>query len=200
MKLIGLEINNVMRLESAYIEFPGSGAITIGGKNRSGKTSMQTLLEMMFGGQAKCPQLPVRVGAEKGWGRLTLDNDGTEVVIDLEVKEDRTMKVTVRQDGGKAIKSPVTMLKKMVSKFTFDPFALMALRGREQRQVMLDCLGVDFDDLDEKIADIKDERQILGRDVNGRERQLEQMEVHKDVPSEEIRNDVSGKCGWNTGL
>jgi len=186
MKLTALDIHNFMRVECVSMSFSPTGAITIGGDNGSGKTSVQTFLELCFGGRDKCPPLPVKVGAKKSMGRVTLDDEGHCVTIDVEIGEDRAVKATVRQDGGKAFDGPITMLRKLVSRFTFSPAELIKLTGQEQRKTMLDCLGVDFGDLEARAEKIKEERKEVGRDRNGRERQIASMPMHAGVPETEI--------------
>lgn len=186
MKISALQIEQFMRVECVNLAFAPSGAITIAGDNGSGKTSVQTFLELCFGGKDKCPKLPVKVGAKKAMGKLTLDDEGRCVTVEVEVAPDRSVKAVVRQAGGPSLDSPMTLLKTFVSKFTFDPFALMMLAGQEQRRVMLDCLGVNFDDLEGKAEKIKEERKEVGRDRNGRERQINSMPEWGGVPDKEL--------------
>jgi hypothetical protein len=74
------------------------------------------------------------------------------------------------------------MLRAMVSKFSFDPFALLRLVGQEQRKAMLACLGVSFADLESRADALKEERKAVGRDRAGRERQIASMPEHIGVP------------------
>jgi hypothetical protein len=183
--LMGLELHEWMKVEVLEMAFPDAGAISIGGANGAGKSSVKEFLTAVFGGKAACPAMPVRKGAKKAWGKLTLDDEGRCVTIDLVVQEDRSLTATVRQDGGKPFNSPAAMLRGMVSPFSFNPFKIMDLRGREQRDTLLECLGVDFADLEAKAEEIKSERTIVGRDVHGREKQLEEMPEFAGVPSVE---------------
>ena len=186
MKIVGLSLSQFMRVETVQMSFAPSGVITIAGENGSGKTSVETFLEVCFGGKDRCPPLPVRVGEKKAIGKLTLDDEGHCVTIEVEVSPDRSVKAVVRQDGGKPFDGPVTMLKAVVSRFSFNPFALMELTGQEQRRFMLDCIGVNFDDLEAKAEKVKEERKIVGRDRNGRERQIASMPEHAGVPAKEV--------------
>ena len=187
MKISSLHLEQFMRIECVSMEFPESGAITIGAANGGGKTSLKTFLEAAFGGKDKCPTVPVKIGAKKALGKLTLDDDGRCVTIEVEIGTDRELKATVRQDGGPAFKGPMSMLKALVSGFSFDPFKVMRLTGREQRDTLLQCLGVDFADLEGKADEIKEERKQAGRDVAGREKQIASMPEYAGVPSNEIR-------------
>jgi hypothetical protein len=186
MKIVGLSLNQFMRVEAVQMTFAPSGVITIAGENGSGKTSVETFIELCFGGKDKCPPLPVKVGQKKALGKLTLDDEGHCVTVEVAVEPDRSVKAVVRQDGGPPFDGPVTMLKALVSKFTFNPFALMRLTGQEQRRVMLDCLGVNFDDLEAQAEKIKEERKAVGRDRNGRERQIATMPEYQGVPAKEV--------------
>lgn len=187
MKISALEISQFMRVDCVSMTFAPSGAITIAGDNGSGKTSVETFIELCFGGKDKCPAMPVKIGAKKALGKLTLDDEGHAVTIEVEIGPEREVKAVVRQDGGKPFDGPITMLKKLVSRFTFNPFALMKLTGQEQRKTMLDCLGVNFDDLEAQAEKIKAERKEVGRDRNGRERQIASMPEHVGVPAEEVK-------------
>jgi uncharacterized Zn finger protein len=175
-----------MKVDCLNLSFNPTGSTVIAGGNGSGKTSVKTFLEICFGGKDKCPPLPVKIGQKKSLGKLTLDDEGHCVTIEVEVEPDRSVKAVVRQDGGKPFNGPMTMLKTLISRFTFDPFALMKLTGQEQRRVMLDCLGVNFDDLEAQVEKLKEERKVVGRDKNGRERQIASMPEHAGVPVNEV--------------
>ena len=184
MNLVSLQLHEFMRVECVEMTFPQAGTFTIGAKNGSGKTSILEFLKCAFGG--KVPAVPVKIGSKKSLGKLTLDDEGHTVTVEIEVLPDRELRATIRQDGGMPFSSPVVMLKSWVNSFSFDPFALMNLRGREQRDTFLECLGVTFDDLEAQAKDIKDERKLIGRDVTGRERQINLMPQHSDAPAEEV--------------
>lgn len=186
MKIAKLEASQFMRVEVAELDFPLAGATDIGAANGGGKTSLRTLLEAFFRGKDGVPDVPVRVGAKKSVNKLTLDDEGRTVTIEMEVRPDRGLTTVVRQDGGPPVAAPITLLKSMVNGFSFDPFALMALRGREQRNKFLECLGVQFDDLEAKAESIRAERKDAGRDVAGREKQIASMPEHVGVPAKEI--------------
>jgi DNA repair ATPase RecN len=186
MKITALSIREFMRIAHADFTFPANGVTTIGAKNGGGKTSFVTCLRAAFGGKAKLPPMPVKKGAKKSVNKITLDDDGRCVTIEDEIGTDGEIKATVRQDGGPAFPGPMAMLKALTTTWSFDPFPLMQLRGREQRDTMLTCLGVDFADLEGKAEDIKKEREIVGRDKKGRERQIESMQEFAGVPSREI--------------
>jgi len=185
MKISALEIHNWMKITVTEMSFPTSGVLSIGGENGSGKTSLMNFLEAAFGGKDRLPDMPVKVGQKKALGKITLDDEGRCVSVEVEVGPDRDMRVNVRQDGGPAFKAPVTMLKKLVNSFSFDPFFIMELKGREQRDTLLGCLGVNFDDLEGQAEKIKEQRKEVGRDIAGRQRQIDAMPEFAGVPKEE---------------
>jgi len=186
MRISALELHEWMKVEVVDMTFPAAGVISIGGKNGEGKTCLKTFIEACFGGKDKCPDMPVRTGEKKALGKLTLDDDGRCVTIEVEADADRNMRVTVRQDGGPAFNGPVKMLKALVNTFSFDPFSIMKLRGREQRNTMLECLGVNFDDLEREEDLLKEQRKEAGRDVAGREKQISSMPEYAGVPKQEV--------------
>ena len=194
MKISGLKLEQWMKVEVANMTFKPNGVISIGGENGSGKSSLWAFLLAAFKGKVELPDKPVRnKGAKQALGTITLDGEGRTAFVEVEVGEDRDMKVNVRQKDGPRFKSPATMLKALVNSFSFDPFSIMKLRGREQRDTLLQCLAVNFDDLEEKAEKIKEQRSIVSRDVAGRQRQLDHMEVHAHIPDAEI--DVSALVG-----
>ena len=193
-KITRLELHEWMKVELAEMDFPSSGAISIGGANGSGKTSLKQFLEAAFGGKNACPDMPVRKGEKKALGKLTLDDEGRCVTVEVEVGEDREMRAVVRQAGGPPFKAPATMLKAMVNGFSFDPFAMFKLTGRPFRDKLLECLGVDFNDLEAKAEEIKAERTRVGRDVHGRETLIAGMPEYAGVPAEEqSASELAGK-------
>jgi energy-coupling factor transporter ATP-binding protein EcfA2 len=186
MKISGLKLEQWMKVEVANMTFKSNGVISIGGENGSGKSSLWAFLLAAFKGKVELPDKPVRnKGAKQALGTITLDGEGRTAFVEVEVGEDRDMKVNVRQKDGPRFKSPATMLKALVNSFSFDPFSIMKLRGREQRDTLLQCLAVNFDDLEEEAEKIKEQRSVVSRDVAGRQRQLDHMEAFPNAPAEE---------------
>ena len=187
MKLTRLHIEDFKRVLEITMDFPSAGVVAIGGENGAGKSSIKEFLAAAFGGATKLPPVPVNKGAKKSLGKITLDNEGHCITVDLVITPEREMKVEVRQDGGAPFNGPMAMLRSWVNTFSFNPFDLMELTGRPQRDMMLKCLGVDFADLEAEAETIKEERKQAGRDVAGREKQIASMPEYSAVPTHEIR-------------
>lgn len=179
MKIIGLQAENVKRLRAVSIEPDGTLQV-IAGKNGAGKSSLLDSIFMALGGgdAAKATPQPIRAGERKA--RVQVD------LGDITVTRTWTQagtKLKVEGKDGAEFKSPQTLLDRLVGAIGFDPLAFTRMPAKTQREMLLDLLGLDLDDLDAERADVYRTRTELGRELKALG---EVPEVAEDAPTEEV--------------
>jgi predicted ATP-dependent endonuclease of OLD family len=130
VKITAASISNFKRIQNVEIVPRADRAVVlIGGKNAQGKSSVLDALTAAFGGKRALPPDPVRHGANAAEVVLELD-DGMTIRRRIEVDGSSTLEV--RDEMG-AVRSPQSMLDKLVGARFLDPLAFLQLPGKEQR-------------------------------------------------------------------
>jgi hypothetical protein len=81
------------------------------------------------------------------------------------------------------------LLKKIVGPISFDPLALLDDDPKKLRAVLLELVGVDLDEFDQKIKKLRDERTVVGRTLKSTKALLEACTYHDDAPGLEVSLD-----------
>lgn len=163
MKIIRLEAENVKRLRAVEITPDGTVQV-VTGRNAQGKSSIldSIYLALCGGKAARDIPVPIRDGEEDA--HVTLDL-GDIVVTRTWTRRKGTQLVVTAADGAK-YPTPQTLLDQLVGKLSFDPLAFTRLKPAEQRQALLDLLGLDFTDADRERQKLYDERLETGRQAH----------------------------------
>lgn len=190
-RITKLVVENIMRVSVVEIT-PKGPIVTIGGRNGAGKTSVLDAIEMALGG-GRLPDVPVHVGAE--YGRILIELADINIRVTKTIKADGSSTLVVTtMDGKQKYGSPQAMLDALVGKLSFDPLAFSRMKPRDQLETLRGLVGIDTADLDRRRKALYDERALAGRDVNGRQSQIDAMPHHADAPKSEISiADLSAK-------
>lgn len=181
MKIIKLEAENIKKLRAVEIE-PSGALVVIGGNNGEGKSSTLDAIEYALRGKRALADVPVRLGAKDARIHLTLD----DYDITSKIKPDGGYTVTVKsRDGKEKFSSPQTLLDSLVGRIAFDPLEFATKEAMEQAATLKKIVGVDFTELEAKRQELYDKRTVAGRDVSGREKQIESMPHHPGAPTAE---------------
>lgn len=194
MKIIKLTAENFMRLVAIEIS-PQGNAILITGKNAAGKSSVLDAIMAAFCGKKYQPAKPIRDG-----------EDHAEVVVETEnyiIRRTFTSKgggsVTVSNAEGMKASSRQGLLDKLVGEIAFDPMAFFkdsrnVKKQREQRDMLMKLVGLDFADIDEEIAGVKDQRSVIKTSKETYDFEAGQMTIPKGIPNEVITmGELTGK-------
>lgn len=180
LHVVALQVENVKRIQAVAIRPEGS-VVVIGGQNAQGKTSLLDSLEMALGGGKTIPAEPVRRGARKA--RIVADLG--ELVVERTFTPKGTA-LEVRNAAGVPQRSPQALLDKLCSKVAFDPLSFAREEPRKQDAILKEVLGLDFSEIDQKRAQLYEQRRDTKRDAKQLESRVDAMVLHIGVPDEEV--------------
>jgi DNA repair ATPase RecN len=180
VKIINLKVENVKRIVAVEIT-PDGPMVIIGGKNGAGKSSTLDSISYLIGGAALCPKVPIRRGEESGFVEASLGEKGLPELVAVRKFGPKGSTLTIKNAKGFSLGTPQTILDKLKGQLTFDPLAFASMEPIKQRVLLVKLVGLDMADLDEKRKALFDERADAGRDVHGRETQIESMESYPEA-------------------
>lgn len=180
MKIIKLGISNYKKIRAVEIR-PDGNVVTITGKNGSGKTSCLDSIVTALGGKNSAPKKPIRDGEEKAVIVVEME----DIVVTRKFTASGSYLEVANKDGA-VFKSPQAILDKLVGQIAFDPVAFIQESDREQRQILIQLMGVDLGAHDKKITELSDHRKKLMGQKKEAELDLSRMPMHTDAPVEEV--------------
>lgn len=160
MKIVSLEVENLMRIKVARVE-PDGSLVIIGGDNDQGKTSLLNSIEYALAGKRGVAGKPVREGAEKA--RIVVDLDDLKVTRTFTESGGSTL--VVRGADGEKLSSPQKLLDRLTTKLTFDPLAFLSLKPDKQATTLLKLIGVDLSKLEQEHDELTVKRRDAGADL-----------------------------------
>jgi hypothetical protein len=185
MHIVKLSAENVKCLKAVSIT-PQGHVVTIGGKNRAGKSTVLDCIAMALGGKALCPEVPIRTGQTHAKVTVQLDGDPPLLVTRTFTQDGGSSLTVSSPDGNLKYSSPQKMLDEITGRLMFDPLAFARQPAQQQLETLRSLTGLDFTDLDGRRRKLYDERTLAGRDVAGRKGQIEAMPHYGDAPAQEI--------------
>lgn len=159
MKLLTLQISNVLGIIGAEMNFDGAGnLIVIGGDNDQGKSSVLSAVEMLISGGNAIPAKPIREGATKAEiiGK-TEDFTATRKFS----KSGTTLEI--KANDGSSIASPQALWESVTKGRSLDPSEFMRQKPKDQLATLQSIVGLDFTTLDKEHAEKYAERTGVNR-------------------------------------
>lgn len=181
VKIQSLQIENVKRVKAVELEPSPTGLTVIGGRNLQGKTSILDAIAWALGGGKRQPTSPRREGATTPPSiSLTLSNGLTVE------RKGKTSALTVTDPKG--VRSGQALLDSFVSQFALDIPTFMQASAKEKAKILLQALGVgdELARLDSAESAKFNERTVLRRVAESKERYAAELPHHKDVPLEGV--------------
>ena len=217
MKIINLKSKNIKGIKAIDIT-PKDDVVIISGKNGAGKTSALDSIwyVLCWKAGAKETPMPIRKGEKEAEGEVTLCEDlSPEELASGKIPEvlfivnrvwkangDTQLKVT----NGKGLKytTPQKLLDDFIGYLSFDPRLFSQMKGREQRQVLIDLTGFDTTEIEKRIAFLYDQRLEKGREVKLLTGNREEITI-EDLPEElisiaDISNELQEAIMINTKI
>lgn len=181
MKIIKMTAENFKRLVAVEIE-PKGNMVMITGQNGEGKTSVLDVITAALCGKKGMPTTPIHKDGDKAV--LTLDLDTMTVKKVFTKKGSPRLEITNKD--GFAAKSPQKMLDELVGEISFDPMAFKNMDAKLQRTMLMELVGLDFSDLDEKIELAKAERSSLNKQKDTAQHQADSIVLPENCPTEQV--------------
>ncbi len=185
MRIIGLHIENFMKLIAVDIQ-PDGSTVWITGKNEQGKTSiLDAIWSALVGGRAaKKITKPIREGKERAEIRLDLG----DFIVTRTFTADGKTRLKVENNEGATYKSPQALLDGFVGRLSFDPLAFANLPEKEQAATLREMTGIDTTELDERREGHYGARTAYNRRAKEYADKLKgRPEPPADLPFEEIK-------------
>jgi DNA repair exonuclease SbcCD ATPase subunit len=197
MKLLRLQVRNIMRVSELDLDLDGHHLVLIGGKNGQGKTSaIQALLMALCGKRGMdFPEVPLKDGEREG--SILIATDGDDELQDLngftiEMKFRRTrggkieQTFEVRDSTGDEAPTPRAILDKLFTLRALDPLEFEKSKPKDRVNLIRQMLGLDFAELDAEYAETFSERTVVNRSIKQAEAQVAAVKVPAGAPNERI--------------
>lgn len=182
VKIIQLNSENFKFIKAVEIK-PDANFQIISGRNEQGKSSVLDSIWAAIEGRTalKDTDKPIRNGEEKAF--ITVDLG--ELIVTRKFTTNGTTLEVKTKDGAK-YSSPQKILDALVGKLSFDPLQFSYMDAKDQVKTLQELIGFDPSELDNKYAEIFEQRTEVNREVKTLSGQLEGMEEPtKDIPDEE---------------
>lgn len=181
LKLLSLDCSDFKRIKAIHLEFNENGLTIIGGDNRQGKTSALDAILYALGGENYRPVNFKREGSiEDGFIRLTF-NDG--MIVE---RSGKNAALKVIDSTGK--KQGQNLLNALISKIAIDLPRFLNAPDGEKAKVLLELLGIGdkLKELDDLEQDKYQERTVIGRQYEQKDKAVKELPFYADVPDEEV--------------
>jgi len=186
MKIVSLTAENIKKLKAVHIE-PKDNVVMLTGKNGAGKSSVLDSILYALAGGKELPEMPIRSGESSG--KITIDL-GEYVVIRTFTPKGSYLEIR-NKEGFKA-NSPQSLLDSIIGKISFDPLSFINEKdSKKQRKVLLDLIGVNLDEYDNKINILGEQRRTISKEKKRLTHEVNRIVLPAgDFPGKEIS--VSG--------
>lgn len=198
MKILNLKSENLKGIKAIDIT-PKDDMVIISGKNGAGKTSAIDSIwyALLWKAGVKGTPMPIRKGAKHAEVTVTLCEDLTEEEI-TEGKVPEPLFIVTRNwtandktylkvSNGKGLiyTSPQKLLDEFIGFLSVDPRKFTTMSGKEHRDILIKLTGFDVSGIEAKIADMREQRTIKGREVKLLSGERESITI-EDLPEEVI--------------
>lgn len=181
MKINRLEIENVKRVKAVKLEPAANGLTIIGGNNNQGKTSVLDAIAWALGGDKYRPSQAQREGSVIPPNLHVVMNNG--LVVERKGKNS-ALKVT--DPNGE--KGGQQLLNEFVEQLALDLPKFMEASGQEKAGILLQVIGVgdQLKALEKQEKEQYNERQMIGRIADQKEKYAKEQPYFPDAPAEPV--------------
>lgn len=186
MRIVSLTSENFMRLVAVELTPSKDGLVLITGKNGMGKSSVLDAIYTTLGGGKIAPDKPIRDGEERAETTIVTENYRITRTF-----TEKGSKLVIKNADGIEASSPQKLLDKIVGDISFDPMKFIAMGDteagkRNQRIALMKLAGLDFADLNTKIANLKADRSDVRKDKE----RLEHEAGRITIPDPELPDEL----------
>lgn len=180
-RIISLQVSNIKRVKAVSIQ-PATDVVTIGGKNRAGKSSVLDAMLYAFAGAGVVCDRPIREGQSEG--KVSVDLG--DLIITKQFSAASAPKLRVTMKDGSPVSSPQTILDRLCSRLAFDPMEFYRQKPDVQLENLKKLVGLDFTALTKKRDEVYGARTLVNRDIAAKKAQLAAKLFHEDAPPDEV--------------
>ncbi len=180
MKIVRLQASNFKRLVAVEIA-PDGNLVTITGVNGAGKSSVLDAIAAAMGGSKASPDKPIREG--EGTARVVVETEDYTVTRKYTLGRST---LEIKNKGKSTVTSPQALLDKLVGSIAFDPLAFSQMKDKDQRETILEVLGLDLDVHDAVIEELRNERKELLAAKRRADGDLDLLAFTPSLPDEEV--------------
>ncbi len=182
MKIRTLQIENFLGVK-VFDESPEGDVVVVSGKNGAGKTSVLDSIFVALTGRN--PKKPIKDGEDKATIKIGL-GEYTVTKTFTKTEDGFNHRLVVESADGATFKSPQKMLDALIGNIAIDPLAFADMRDKEQRDTLLELLGIDLTGLEAEEKTAREERALIGREVKKLEGYLAGMPFDENAPTKEV--------------
>ncbi|MBK8916324.1 MAG: AAA family ATPase [Phycisphaerales bacterium] len=179
LKIVDLRINNIKRIEAAIVRpDPAQPLVVVSGKNGAGKSSLLDAITIALAGARNRDPKVLREGAANG----SIELDLGELRVRYTTRRSATAgrgdneRLEVYAADGVKLASPQAVLDKLYSGFTFDPLAFTRLQPLQQREMLIDLLG-----LRQIMTELTNQREVFVRNRTAAREQAAALRRERDA-------------------
>ena len=184
MKILKLTAENFKKLSAVEIT-PDGNVVVISGKNAAGKSSVLDAIEVALCG-GKMPKKPIKDGEVRAKVEV---NMGPYKVTRKFFGTSSTLTVETTGETPTTVRRPQEFLDSVVGNISFDPLAFLNKQPAEQRNTLMEFLGLNLEEFTNKIAALKAERSEVRKEKERKLHEAESITTTPNLPPQEVSSE-----------
>ncbi len=181
MKILKLTAENFKKLSAVEIT-PDGNVVVISGKNGAGKSSVLDAIEATLCG-GRMPKKPIKDGEVRA--KVEVDMGEYKVTRKF-FGANSTLTVETTGETPTEVRSPQAFLDKVVGNLSFDPLAFLNKQPAEQRNTLMEFLGLDPEEFTGGIAALKVQRSEVRKEKERKLHEAESITTTPNLPPQEV--------------
>lgn len=182
MKILKLVAENFKKLSAVEIT-PDGNVVVISGKNAAGKSSVLDAIEAALCGGRSLPKQPIKTGEIRA--KVEVDMGEYKVTRKF-FRTSSTLTVETTGETKTEVKKPQAFLDSVVGNISFDPLAFLNKTPAEQRNTLMEFLGLNLAEFDNKILTIKAQRSEVRKEKERKLHEAESITTTPNLPPQEV--------------
>ncbi len=185
MKILKLTAENFKKLSAVEIT-PEGNMIVISGKNGAGKSSVLDAIEAALCGGRTLPKQPIKTGEVRA--KVEVDMGAYKVTRKF-FGANSTLTVETTGETKTTVRKPQAFLDEVVGNLSFDPLAFLNKQPAEQRNTLMDFLGLNLEEFTDKIATLKAQRSDVRKNKERKLHEAESLAFTPNLPPQEVSSE-----------
>jgi len=188
MKILKFEAENFKKLSVVEIT-PDGNVVIISGKNGAGKSSVLDGIEATLRGGRCLPKQPIKTGEVRAKVETVLGEKIPEYKVTRKFFGTTSTLVVQAIGKTKPERSPQTFLDSVVGDISFDPLAFLNKQPAEQRNTLIEFLGLNLEEFANKIVTLKEQRSDVRKEKERKLHEAESITTTPNLPPQEVSSE-----------